>query len=96
MSGIDQPLANFSSVTKLHTPTNQPARVQITRLVDITGLYQSDVPFVVKNITEENVTVTGRLACMDSDITTVLAPGWNPELFVELDNVPASTLQAGF
>lgn len=82
--------------SRIQTEGGALARLQITQLIDISGDYASESPFVVKNITDDNVTVTGRLADMNTVVTTVLAPGWNPELFVELTAVPASTLQVGY
>ena len=53
-------------------------------------------PVLIKNITDQNITL--EIELLDSQekyISTVLYPGWNPELIVGIKNVPASTLQAG-
>lgn len=90
--------AQIIGKSKVTTEDGNTARLQITYMMDISGDYQSESPFALKNITEENVSVTGRLAGMPegSSITTPLAPGWNPELWVEIENAPASTLQIGY
>lgn len=53
-------------------------------------------PVLIKNITDQNITL--EIELMDSKekyISTVLYPGWNPELVVGIKNVPSDTLQAG-
>lgn len=60
------------------------------------GNFKVSEPVLIKNITDEKVTVEIQL--MDSKekyISTVLYPGWNPELITGIKNVPDNTLQAG-
>lgn len=61
--------------------------LQVSRLNDITGTnfkLDGDRPFLIKNITDSNVTCTVRLANMNTTVSTVFYPGWNPELVVEI------------
>lgn len=51
---------------------------------------------LIKNITDSNITV--EVLLRDSDgkyVSTVLYPGWNPELIIGIKNVPGDSLQAG-
>lgn len=52
-------------------------------------------PFLIKNITEDNVSVSIRLANMPAPITTILYPGWNPELVIEVMDATENQLQYG-
>lgn len=53
-------------------------------------------PFLIKNITEDNVEVEIVPAGQTESITTVLYPGWNVEIVNQINNAPADTLQYGF
>lgn len=53
-------------------------------------------PFLLKNITEDPITVEVVLAGMDEPITTVLYSGWNVELVKQVNNAIADTLQYGY
>lgn len=52
--------------------------------------------FLLKNITEDNISIEIRPAGQDEYITTVLYPGWNVELCNAVKGVTANTLQYGF
>lgn len=54
------------------------------------------VPFLIKNITDENITVTVLPVGNDNPIETVLYPGWNVELVKEVQNAETNTLQYGY
>lgn len=54
------------------------------------------IPFLIKNITEDNITVTIVPAGNDKPIETVLYPGWNVELVKEVQNAQDNTLQYGY
>ena len=59
-------------------------------------LSKGTYPVLIKNITEDNITV--EVLLKDSEgkyVSTVLYPGWNPELIIGIKNVPANSLQAG-
>lgn len=53
-------------------------------------------PFLLKNITEDPITVEVVLAGMEEPITTVLYSGWNVELVKQVNNAQADTLQYGY
>lgn len=52
-------------------------------------------PVLIKNITDQNVTLEVLLADSSEYISTSIYPGWNPELIIGIKNVPGNTLQAG-
>lgn len=53
-------------------------------------------PFLIKNITEDNVEVKIVPAGQTKAVTTILYPGWNVEIVNQINNAPADTLQYGF
>lgn len=53
-------------------------------------------PFLIKNITEDNVEVEIVPAGQIKAVTTVLYPGWNVEIVNQINNALADTLQYGF
>ena len=53
-------------------------------------------PFLLKNVTEDPITVEVVLAGMDEPITTVLYSGWNVELVKQVNNAEVNTLQYGY
>ena len=53
-------------------------------------------PFLLKNITEDPITVEVILAGMEEPITTILYSGWNVELVKQVNNAVADTLQYGY
>lgn len=78
---------------------NRPTSLQVSKLYLIPqGNYtvpDKAYPVLVKNITDSNITIEVLLADDSEYISTVLLPGWNPELIVGLKNVPSNSLQAG-
>ena len=60
------------------------------------GDFNPGIGFLVKNITEENIQLQVRPAGQSEFITTVLYPGWNPEIYSEIKGVLANTLQYGY
>lgn len=73
--------------------------LQVSRLYNIPegNFIVSDkyYPVLIKNITDENVTLEVLLADSNEYVSTILYPGWNPELIVGIKDVPRNTLQAG-
>lgn len=53
-------------------------------------------PVLIKNITEENITVEVKLNNDDKFISTVLYPGWNVEIIKAINNVTENQLQYGW
>lgn len=78
----------------------KPTSIQVSKLFLIPQgnfkVQDLNYPVLIKNITDENITVEVSLAdSPDTYISTILYPGWNPELIVGIKNVPINTLQAG-
>lgn len=78
----------------------RPTSLQVSRLYllpagDFELPYGSNA-VLVKNITDDNVTVEVLLKDSEGQyVSTILYPGWNPELIIGIKNVPENTLQAG-
>lgn len=53
-------------------------------------------PVLLKNISGEDIDVEIRPAGMSTFITTVLCPGWNPELVTGVKGATEGTLQYGY
>lgn len=77
----------------------RPTSLQVSRLWDIPAgdfiVQKGNTPVLLKNITEDSVTL--EILLMDSNdyVSTIIYPGWNPELVIGIKSVPADTLQAG-
>lgn len=82
------------------TIVNQDLKVQslqVSRLLDVpAGEFEPGLMFLLKNITDENITVEIRPAGQEEYISTVLYPGWNVELVNAVKGVTDNTLQYGF
>lgn len=71
--------------------------LQVSKLKDIPqGNFNPGIYFLVKNITDNNIAIEVRPAGQSECVTTVLYPGWNPELISEVKNVTANQLQYGY
>lgn len=71
--------------------------LQVSKLANIpAGNFNPGIYFLVKNITDENITIEIRPAGQKEFISTVLYPGWNPELISEIKNVTVNQLQYGW
>ena len=51
---------------------------------------------LLKNITDSEISVSVKLLNNKNSILTILYPGWNPEIVVEITNAPANSLQFGY
>lgn len=77
----------------------RPTSLQVSRL-SLLPAGDFELPYgsnavLVKNITEDNVTVEVLLKDLEGQyVSTVFYPGWNPELVIGIKAVPESTLQA--
>lgn len=70
--------------------------LQVSFLGDIpSGKFKPNRAFLVKNITDAPITLSVK-TIDGSAVQTVLYPGWNPEIIVEVVNAPAKTLQYGY
>lgn len=78
----------------------RPTSLQVSRL-SLLPAGNFELPYgsnavLVKNITEDNVTVEVLLKDSEGQyIATVFYPGWNPELVIGIKAVPENTLQVG-
>lgn len=78
----------------------RPTSLQVSRL-SLLPAGDFELPYgsnavLVKNITEDNVTVEVLLKDAEGQyVSTVLYPGWNPELVIGIKAVPENTLQVG-
>lgn len=52
--------------------------------------------FLIKNITEDPYGVEVRPAGQKEFVTTVMYPGWNPELISEVKDTPKDVFQYGY
>lgn len=78
----------------------RPTSLQVSRLWLLSEgdfkLSRGSNPVLIKNITDNNITVEVLLRDSEGEyVSTVLYPGWNPELIVGIKNVPGNSLQAG-
>lgn len=60
------------------------------------GNFESEHNFLVKNITDANIEVSVKPASQEDYVTTILYPGWNPEILSAIENAPADSLQFGY
>lgn len=78
----------------------RPISLQVSRL-SLLPAGDFELPYgsnavLVKNITEDNVTVEVLLKDSEGQyVATVFYPGWNPELVIGIKAVPENTLQVG-
>lgn len=78
----------------------RPTSLQVSRL-SLLPAGDFELPYgsnavLVKNITEDNVTVEVLLKDSEGQyVSTVFYPGWNPELVIGIRAVPENTLQVG-
>ena len=80
--------------------TNQGGAInplQVSVLKDIpAGNFNPGIYFLVKNITEGNIEAQVRPAGQSEFVTTIIYPGWNPEIYSEIKGVSEDTLQYGY
>ena len=89
-------LSLFSNPVKLTTKDGMNVQnTQISKIWEIDGDYSDSMPFCVKNISDENISVSVRLVGMEKFVETVFYPGWNVELVCEVKNAPSGIIQGG-
>lgn len=79
---------------------NQDANsLQVSKLYNVPAgnwsLPDGAYPALIKNITGDEVKVQVKLYKGEDFISTVLYPGWNPELIIAIKNAPSNTFQYG-
>lgn len=60
------------------------------------GNFKSEKPVYIKNNTEHNIKLKCKLLKSAYYVECIFYPGWNPELVVELLDVPENSLQLGY
>lgn len=82
--------------TKQYTTSGERVSLQVAYLGNIpSGDFNLGIPFLVKNITDDNITITV-ITAKGNEIETVLYPGWNPEILIGIKSVTENTLQYGY
>lgn len=77
----------------------QESPIQISYIADVpAGDKTFDTGVLLKNITDDNITANIRLVGMSEGtyVNTVLYPGWNVELVIEIIGATVNTLQYGY
>lgn len=82
--------------TKIYSTSGVVNSLQVASVKNIpAGDFNPAINFLIKNITDENITSTIITAAGD-EVSTVLYPGWNPEICKGIKNVTENTLQYGY
>lgn len=75
---------------------NVQQSLQVSVIGDVeAGVFKLAQPSLIKNITEDNVTIEVKMAGMKEPIFTVFYPGWNVELVTEVHDAALGSLQYG-
>lgn len=83
--------------TKLNNNSNLITSLQAGVLKDVpAGDFNPGFYFLIKNITDENISIEVRPAGQSETVTTVLYPGWNPEIYAEVKGATSGQLQYGY
>lgn len=105
---LQRPINNHLKViimnNRIYNRANAANSLQISIMGAVEAVAEFSIPngmggkesFLLKNITEDPLTVEVVLAGMDEPITTVLYSGWNVELVKQVNNAQANTLQYGY
>ena len=81
----------------IHNIDCRATSTQFSRMDDITeDVFTPEFYFLIKNTIENDVTVEIRPAGQENFITTVLYPGWNPELCSAVRISGETGLQYGY
>lgn len=80
----------------MKTLLNAKVGLQITELQNIPeGDFKSNRPVLIKNISDTAIKLFIRTYDNSNFVQTILYPGWNVELIMEIKDVPVNTLQYG-
>lgn len=83
--------------SKLFTLSGTQVSLQVSVIDDIpAGDFELGKIFLIKNNTEDNITVQILPAGQTNYISTTLYPGWNPEIVKGVKGVVDNTLQYGY
>lgn len=79
-----------------YTTSGERINLQVAYINNIpSGDFNPGIPFLVKNITDDNITITV-VTAKGNEIQTVLYPGWNPEILKGIKGVTENQLQYGY
>lgn len=82
---------------KLYSTQGVQNSLQVSVVKDVPeGDFNPGRVFLLKNNTEESLSVRIKPAGQDDIIMTTLQSGWNPELVREVYDAPANSLQYGY
>lgn len=83
--------------TKLNNNSDLITSLQVGVLKDVpAGNFNPGHYFLIKNITEDPYGVEIRPAGQKEFVTTVMYPGWNPEIVSEIKDAPDNVFQYGY
>ena len=81
----------------MRTKTGALTSLQVGFLANLkVGTFKSEGGFLVKNISQDNITCSVKMLSSDEVIETVFYPGWNPEIIKEITVETNNTLQYGY
>lgn len=105
---LQRPINNHLKViimdNRIYNRANAANSLQISIMGNVAAVAEFSIPdgrggkepFLLKNITEDPITVEVVLAGMEEPITTTIYSGWNVELVKQVNNAVADTLQYGY
>lgn len=81
----------------MRTKTGALTSLQVGFLANLkVGTFKSEGGFLVKNISQDNITCSVKMLSSDEAIETVFYPGWNLEIIKEITVETDNTLQYGY
>ena len=75
--------------------TGELCSLQVSRLENISGDYTSSTPFLIKNISGDQLELEIKPVGNADYITTILDEGWNPELCIGVKGTAEGQIQIG-
>lgn len=82
---------------QIHNENERTISLQVSRMKALpAGNYTQDQPFLIKNISGEEILLDILLADDESYLQTPITVGWNPEIVRGVKNVPENTIQIGW
>lgn len=82
---------------QIHNENERIISLQVSKMKKIpAGNYTQDEPFLIKNITDNNITLQVLLADDDDYIENIIYPGWNPELVKGIKGVKDNNILIGW
>lgn len=82
---------------QIHNENERTISLQVSKMKQLdAGEYTQEQAFLIKNITESNITLSILLADDEDYITTTILPGWNPEVVRGIKDAPGGSIQIGW